>query len=120
MRKMKSAMKKGGKKKSAMKGMRRRKAMKTSVRGKKWQVFAGTRQKSGGGLKKGDLIKNKNGKVVSKKLSVKGKALFKKYGQSWMKAVAQARKALAIKGFQAVGGKSAKGQAVKTVDFERI
>ena len=111
MRKMKSAMKKSGKK-SAMKAMRRRKAKKTSVRGKKWQVLAGTRQKSFGGLQKADLVKNKQGKVVSKKKSAAGKVFFKKYAQGWVKAVGQARKALGIKGFQAVGGKSAQGQAL--------
>ena len=53
--------------------------------------MAGGRSK--GGLKKESLIKNKHGKVVSKKMSAKGKA------NKWIKAVAAARKALGVKGF---------------------
>jgi hypothetical protein len=46
-----------------------------------------------GGLKKDALIKNKNGRIVSKKMSARGKA------SKWIKAVTAARKALGIKGF---------------------
>ena len=67
-RRMKKSAKKGGKK-SAMKAMRRRKAKKVSKVGRKWQVFKGTKVKTQGGLKKGDLMKNRYGKIVSRKQS---------------------------------------------------
>merc|ERR1712157_558473 len=106
------AMKKGMKSMGAMKGMKR-KAMKKSViaKGKrgKSSVFRGTKEKTVGGLKKSDLMKNKNGKVVSKKSNAAGKKAFKNI-KGWTAAVNKARKALNIKGFCAVGGKSAKGQ----------
>merc|ERR1712007_389729 len=98
----------------AMKGMKRR-AMKKSViaKGKrcKVSVFKGTKVKTVGGLKKTDLMKNKNGKIVSKKSHAAGKKAFKQISK-WTSAVNKARKALGIKGFCAVGGKSAKGQAL--------
>merc|ERR1712063_186983 len=55
----------------AMKAMRSMKAMKNSViaRGRmaKCLVFRGSREHTVGGLKASDLMKNKQGKVVSKK-----------------------------------------------------
>ena len=50
--------------------------------------------------------------VVSKKQHAKGQALFKKFAQGWLDAVMTARKELGIKGFCAVGGKSAQGKAL--------
>merc|ERR1739848_967392 len=115
---MGSAMKamKSMKKKSAMKSMRK-KAMKVSkiARGKraKSSVFRGTKAATSGGLKKSDLTKNKDGKVVSKKRSAAGKRLYQKNGLAkWTKAVQQAKKSLGIKGFQVIGGKTSKGQAL--------
>merc|ERR1711861_127599 len=97
-----------------MKGMKRR-AMKKSViaKGKrgKSSVFRGTKEKTIGGLKKGDLMKNKNGKVVSKKQHARGKKAYAGI-KGWTVAVQKARKALGVKGFCAVGGKSQKGQAL--------
>merc|ERR1712226_318039 len=114
----KSGMKamKSMKKKSGMKGMKR-KAKKVSkiAKGKraKSSVFRGTKVKTSGGLKKSDLTRNKSGKVVSKKASEAGKRNYKKNGLAkFTKAVQAARKALGIKGFVAIGGKSAKGQAL--------
>merc|ERR1711862_221835 len=107
-------MKKSMKAMKAMKGMKRR-AMKKSViaKGKrgKSSVFRGTKVKTVGGLKKSDLMKNKNGKVVSKKSHAAGKKNFKNI-RGWTAAVSKARKALGIKGFCAVGGKSSKGKAL--------
>merc|ERR1712203_1174620 len=107
-------MKKSMKAMKAMKGMKRR-AMKKSViaKGKrgKSSVFKGTKVKTSGGLKKADLMKNKNGKVVGKKAHAAGKKAYKNISK-WTGAVNKARKALGIKGFCAVGGKSAKGQAL--------
>merc|ERR1719401_1416210 len=79
----------------------------------KSSVFRGTKEKTSGGLTKDKLVKSKRGKVVSKKSSA---AARKKYAgskfQAWIKATQQARKALGIKGFAAVGGKSAQGKAL--------
>merc|ERR1712224_877733 len=111
MKSMKKGMKKSMK---AMKGMKRRAMKKSKIaKGKrgKSSVFRGTKEKTSGGLKKSDLMKNKNGKVVGKKAHAAGKKAFKNV-KGWTAAVAKARKALGVKGFCAVGGKSAKGQAL--------
>merc|ERR1719394_1450498 len=121
--KAKSATKTTMKAKSAMKAMKSKstkkssKAMKVSkiAKGKiaKSSVFRGTKVATSGGLKKNDLIRNKDGKVVSKKASVVGKKLYKQNGlDKWTKAVQQARKSLGIKGFQIIGGKTSEGQAL--------
>merc|ERR1711920_229883 len=98
----------------AMKPMAMKKmAMKKSIVGKKAAVFKGSKVKTSGGLKKSDLIKNKAGKVVSKKASARSKA--SKGGKviaKWGAATKKARVALGIKGFCPVGGKTAKGQAL--------
>merc|ERR1712226_1720799 len=94
--------------------MMRRMAMKKSViaKGKmaKSSVWKGTKAKTVGGLTKADLVKNKNGKVVSKKrvaASKKNKTIM-----AWSAAVKAQRKALGIKGFCPVGGKTKQGQAL--------
>merc|ERR1719152_1147622 len=105
-----------GMKKSAMKGMKKR-AMKKSViaKGKlaKSQVWKGTKVKTYTGLAKKDLKKNKYGKVVTIKSSLKGKK------NKWSIAFAKARAALKIKGFCPCGGKTAQGKALlaKTRSF---
>merc|ERR1712212_596278 len=106
---MKSA-KKTMKSKSSKKGGMRKKAMRVSTiakgRMRKSQVWKGRKVKTVGGLKKGDLVKNKNGKIVSKRKLAIGQK------QKFPKAVVAARKALGIKGFCPIGGKTAKGQAL--------
>merc|ERR1719158_2246695 len=98
---MKKAMK-AGKKSVVAKGKRA-----------KSSVFRGTKVKTSGGLTKDKLTKNKAGKVVSKAMSAKAKKNWSKSPlASWNKAVQAARKALGIKGFCAVGGKSAQGKAL--------
>merc|ERR1719490_17449 len=104
--------------KSMKKGssMKKRSAKRVSkiARGKrvKSSVFRGTKEKTVGGLKKSDLMKNKNGKIVSRKSSDRAKKAFKKNGlDKWIKATQQARKSLGIKGFCPIGGKTSKGQA---------
>merc|ERR1719481_680883 len=116
---MKSAMKamKSMKKKSAMKSMKKKKAMKVSKiargRGAKARVFNGSKVSTVGGLKKSDLTRNRNGKIVSKKSSIRAKKTYQRNGLAkWTRAVQQARKSLGIKGFQVVGGKTSKGQAL--------
>ena len=92
--------------KKAMKSMRRMKAKKVSKRTAVRQVFAGKKNRTNGGLKKDALTKNKNGKIVSKKASLRGKK------NKWTAATQKARAALKIKGFCAVGGKTAQGKAL--------
>merc|ERR1711881_765010 len=100
----------------AMKATKAMKAMKASkvAKGKraKSSVFRGTKAKTSGGLTKDKLTKNKAGKVVSKARSAASKKMYAKGIGLWNKAVMTARKELGIKGFQAVGGKSAQGKAL--------
>merc|ERR1712050_599769 len=94
--------------------MRRMKAMGVSkiAKGKraKSSVWRGTKAKTSGGLNKTDLVKSKSGKVVSKKASAHGKRAYKRIS-AWNSATQKARKALGIKGFCPIGGKTSKGQA---------
>merc|ERR1712096_452396 len=114
----------GKKAKKSMKGMKK-KAMKKSViaKGKraKSSVFRGTKVKTGGGLKKADLKRNKDGHIVSRKRSARGIAIYlkNKKMQKWTACFKKARKALGIKGFCPCGGKTAKGKALlaKTRSF---
>merc|ERR1719188_303733 len=99
-----------------MKAMKK-KAMKVSkiAKGKraKSSVFRGSKEKTVGGLTKANLVKNKGGRVVSKKASqASKKAWAGSKLQKWSKACSQARKALGINGFAAVGGKTAQGKAL--------
>merc|ERR1719446_768375 len=100
--KKKAAMKamKVMKKKAAMKAMKamKKKAVSKIARGifSKVMVLRGSKAKTVGGLTAKDLCKNKNGKVVSKKLSAKGKK------SPWIQACTKARKALKITGFAVI------------------
>lgn len=80
---------------------RRRKARKAPVRGTRSQVFRGTRLKvKTTGQTKNELMKNRRGKIVSKKANAAGRRTFKRNGlDKWNKAFMQARKNLKIKGF---------------------
>ena len=49
-----------------------------SIIGSRSQVWNGTALKTSGGLKKGDLIKNKRGRIVSRKRQEAGRRAFKK------------------------------------------
>ena len=57
------------------------------------QVYHGNADETAGGLKKKDVKKTKEGRIVSKDQAKKGKA------NPWVKAVSEARKALGITGF---------------------
>merc|ERR1712060_638686 len=103
------------KKAAAMKAM---KAMKMKVvskiaKGKNARsvVFRGGKEKTKTGLNKSMLMKNKAGKIVSKKASAQGKKAYSRI-QAWTKACQAARKALGITGFAPVGGKTAAGKAL--------
>merc|ERR1711937_1017919 len=99
--KKKAAMKamKVMKKKAAMKAMKamKKKHVSKIARGSfsKVLVLRGSKEKTIGGLSAKDLVKNKRGRVVSKKQNARGNK------NPWMKAVVQARKALKITGFAA-------------------
>ena len=77
-------------------------ARRARVRGTRRQVWAGTRQKTNAsGHTKSLLMKNKAGKIVTKKSHAAGKRAFKNI-RGWTQAVSKARKALGITGFCAV------------------
>merc|ERR1719381_392013 len=92
--------------------MKVRKAKKVSVIAAgpraKSSVFSGRKQKT-----KGGLVKNKEGKVVSRKMSANAKKAYASSAiKSWAEACKAARKALGITGFVPVGGKTAAGKAL--------
>merc|ERR550514_2369325 len=96
----------------AMKAMKKKSVSKIA-RGKlaKVLVYRGTKVKTVGGLTSDMLIKNKRGKVVSKRQSAAGK---RRYGniKAWTEAFMAARKVLHVQGFHAVNGKSMQGKAL--------
>merc|ERR1712025_594790 len=108
-----------------MKAMKAMKAMKKKTiskiaRGRfaKVLVFRGTKERTVGGLKADMLIKNKRGKVVSKRKSAAGKRSYANI-KPWTQAMMAARKALHVQGFHPVNGKSLQGKALyfKTKSF---
>merc|ERR1719436_1850097 len=74
-------------------------------------VFRGSREKTVGGLKRDMLMKNKRGKIVSKRASASGRRHYK-HIQDWVEAVVEARSALRLSGFVAVNGRSIQGKAL--------
>merc|ERR1719221_31424 len=117
---MKTAMKKSAMKGAAMKGAAMKKAMKKAKRVSiiakgsraKASVFSGRKQKTQSGLTKDGLIKNKNGRIVSKKSSARAKRAYSSTIKAWADACKAARKALGVTGFVPIGGKSAAGRAL--------
>merc|ERR1712093_893488 len=88
---------------AAMKAMKAMKAKKVSKRMAKVVAFRGGNTGGATTLKRDDLIKNKYGRVVSKKQSMRAKKIYKSSGfGKWIAAVQKARKALGTKGFAAV------------------
>merc|ERR1719281_556989 len=74
-------------------------------------VFRGSREKTTGGLTRDSLMKNKRGKVVSKRQNAKGKRAFKNI-ETWTESFMQAREMLRLEGFHAINGKSLQGKAL--------
>merc|ERR1719160_1520783 len=74
-------------------------------------VLRGGKEKTSGGLTRESLMKNKRGKVVSKKANASGKRAFRNI-QDWVSSVVAARKALQVNGFVAINGKSLQGKAL--------
>merc|ERR1712141_271507 len=108
--KKKTAMKKSSMKKS---GMKKRVSVIAKGTFARSVVFSGRKEKTASGLKKSDLMKNKAGKIVSKKNSANGKKQYAKNGlKKWADACKKARKDLGLKGFVPIGGKSAQGKAL--------
>ena len=85
---------------AAPKAMKAMKKKVISARLAKRHAFAGKISKTASGLTKSDLVKNKMGKIVSKKASLRAKKN-NSFGP-WLVAVKKARKALNIKGFCAI------------------
>merc|ERR1719231_1977745 len=89
---------------AAMKAMRamKKKAVSKMAKGRfaKVVVFRGSKAKTSGGLTGADLIKNKRGRIVSKKASLRAKK--NNFVKGWTTAVQKARKALGLKGFVAI------------------
>ena len=106
---MKPAATKTGKRGKAMKAKRVTKTAKG--RFAKALVFRGSKEKTVGGLKSDDLMKNKRGKVVSKRLNALGKRRYRNV-EDWVESVMEAREALHVKGFLAINGKSLQGKAL--------
>merc|ERR1719231_857219 len=98
---------------AAMKAMRamKKKAVSKIAKGKfaKSVVFRGTKAKTQSGLTKGDLVKNKRGKIVTKKQLAAGKKAYNNV-KGWITACQKARKALKVTGFVAIK----KGSALYT------
>merc|ERR1712118_231466 len=81
---------------AAMKAMKSMKKKPISAKLARRHLFAGKISKSKGGLTKDAFVKNKTGKIVSKKASLRAKK------SPWIAAVQKARAALKIKGFSAI------------------
>merc|ERR1719408_923876 len=74
-------------------------------------VFRGSKEKTKSGLTRDMLMKNKRGKVVSKRQSAAGKRKFALI-KGWVDAVVKARSSLNLKGFVAVNGRTLVGKAL--------
>ena len=83
---------------AAMKAMKAMKKKPISAKLARRHVFAGKISKTKTGLKATDFKKNAIGRIVSKKVSARAKAVL----GPWTAAVQKARKALNVKGFVAV------------------
>merc|ERR1719224_273497 len=99
----------------AMKGMKVRKAKRVSKvasgRLARSVVFRGSKERTKSGLTRDMLMKNKRGKIVSKRASASGKRRFHQI-KGWMEAFMKARSSLNLKGFVAINGKSLVGKAL--------
>merc|ERR1712187_928954 len=97
-----------------MKSMKAKRVTKIA-RGKmaRSQVLAGKKEKTYTGLTKASLMRNKYGKIVSKKASAAAKKRYASSGAKlWAECIKQARKALSLKCFVASNGKQAAGKAL--------
>merc|ERR1719145_448808 len=99
----------------SMKALKIKKAKRVSriAKGRyaKATVLKGKKVKTSGGLTRDHLMKNKRGKVVSKRAAAQGKRAFR-HIQDWVSSVVAARKALQVTGFVAINGKTLQGKAL--------
>ena len=70
----------------------------------KGSVFRGKKSKTAAGQRQSDLMRNRAGRIVSRKQSAAGKASYAKNIklQAWLEGCVRARSALGIKGFVAL------------------
>merc|ERR1719409_1353443 len=96
-----------------MKAMKKAKRVSKIAKGRraKLVVFRGTKEKTKSGLTREMLMKNKRGKVVSKRANAAGKRKFHQI-KGWMEAFMKARSSLNLKGFVAINGRSLVGKAL--------
>merc|ERR1719439_147213 len=83
----------------------------------KYLVFKGTKEKTKSGLTKDDLVRNKAGRIVSRKKSALGKKFDRVKG--WRESFMKARAVMGVRGFVAMNGQTAQGKALyaKTRSF---
>merc|ERR1719510_2146530 len=74
-------------------------------------VFKGSKVKTTSGLTKDMLMKNSRGKIVSKRKSASGKHDYKRV-EGWTEAHMEARRALNVRGFVAINGRTLQGKAI--------
>merc|ERR1719378_893258 len=96
-----------------MKKVMKKKRVSKVARGRfsKVLVFRGSKEKTVGGLTRDSLMRNKRGKIVSKRNNAKGKRAYKNV-ETWTEAFMQAREMLRVEGFHALNGKSLQGKAL--------
>ena len=105
----------------AMKAMRNAKKKRVSKVAKgrfaKRLVFNGKKEKTVSGLTKDDIVRNKAGKLVSRKKSALGKKFDRVKG--WRESFMKARAVMGVRGFVAMNGQTAQGKALyaKTRSF---
>merc|ERR1719421_279683 len=97
----------------AMRKVMKKKKVSKVARGRmaKSLVFRGSREKTTGGLTRDSLMRNKRGKIVSKRMNAKGKRAYKNV-ETWTEAFMQAREMLRVEGFHAINGKTLQGKAL--------
>eukprot|EP00413_Alexandrium_margalefii_P004367 CAMPEP_0204518460 /NCGR_PEP_ID=MMETSP0661-20131031/4208_1 /ASSEMBLY_ACC=CAM_ASM_000606 /TAXON_ID=109239 /ORGANISM="Alexandrium margalefi, Strain AMGDE01CS-322" /LENGTH=139 /DNA_ID=CAMNT_0051523905 /DNA_START=98 /DNA_END=517 /DNA_ORIENTATION=- len=74
-------------------------------------VFRGRKEKTVGGVTKDGLMRNKRGRIVSKRASALGKRRYANI-EDWTDAVMEARRSLHTQGFVAINGKTLHGKAL--------
>merc|ERR1719182_608131 len=72
-------------------------------------VLRGSKVKTSGGLKQEALMRNKRGKIVSKRQSAHGKRAYAQI-EDWTESVMAAREALDVTGFVAINGRTLQGK----------
>merc|ERR1719377_125049 len=96
-----------------MKVMKKAKRVSKVASGKRAKsiVFRGTKEKTKSGLTRDMLMKNKRGKIVSKRQSAAGKRAYHLI-KNWVDAVMKTRASLGLSGFVAINGRTLVGKAL--------